>query len=107
MRWEGAEDIVQSVFATFFRRITDGSCLIAENGTAWEVYQVSPATQFARRQPIIDGKTRRRLDDRWMGSLPIFDPPSATSIAKLFTMKRPYATSSINCLPGTGSRSSY
>lgn len=35
-RWESTEDIIQSVFATFFRRITAGSCVIAEDETAWK-----------------------------------------------------------------------
>jgi RNA polymerase sigma-70 factor, ECF subfamily len=39
-RWAGVEDVVQSVFATFFRRIAEGCYEVADGDTAWKVLLV-------------------------------------------------------------------
>lgn len=39
-RWAGVDDVVQSVFATFFRRIAEGCFEVADGHTAWKVLLV-------------------------------------------------------------------
>ena len=39
-RWADVEDVVQSVFATFFRRIAEGCYEVADGDTAWKLLLV-------------------------------------------------------------------